>query len=300
MEFRGVFPILLTPFSRDGSLDLESLRRMVRYYMRASVDGLTILGEVSESEALTQEERESIIRTVMEETSGSVPVVCGITMPSDRQVLMEAERAARLGVDAFLLGPHRGQVPMSTILGRYRSVSKKYALPTVVLDNPALGFARIGVDTLRAIVSEAENVVCVKVEEQPSPPKVRAIRAALGTSISILGALHGRNLLWELAEGADGVMTSAPIPEHLVSIYRLFREGKVEEATDLFAKTLPLANFYPERTVAVKKAILKELGVISEPLTRDPFPPLDEGSMVHLRRLLQWTLENTKAGMLLR
>lgn len=192
---------------------------------------------------------------------------------------------------------------MSTILGgRYRSVSKKYALPTVVLDNPALASPG-SVWTPEAIVSEAENVVCVKVEEQPSPPKVRAIRAALGTSISILGALHGRNLLWELAEGADGgVMTSAPIPEHLVSIYRLFREGgKVEEATDLFAKTLPpLANFYPERTVAVKKAILKELGVISEPLTRDPFPPLDEGSMVHLRRLLQWTLENTKAGMLLR
>ena len=62
----GVFPIVPTPFSDDGALDIESLRRVIGYLVDAGVHGLAVLGVASEVYALTDAERMTIVETAAE------------------------------------------------------------------------------------------------------------------------------------------------------------------------------------------------------------------------------------------
>src|SRR5205809_109630 len=76
---RGVFPISATPFSPDGALDLESLDRLVDFYLALRVHGLTLLGIMGEAPKLTPEESRAVVRRALARVAGRVPVVVGVS-----------------------------------------------------------------------------------------------------------------------------------------------------------------------------------------------------------------------------
>ena len=67
-KLNGLFPILLTPFSDSLKVDFDTLDKLVEYYRKSHVDGLTCLGEVSEVDLLDEEEKRSILQSVIEAT----------------------------------------------------------------------------------------------------------------------------------------------------------------------------------------------------------------------------------------
>ena len=79
---KGVFAIAATPFSDDGSLDLESTDRMVQFYLDSGVSGLTILGIMGEAHKLAPEESVAFTKRVMTAVDGKVPVIVGVSSPA--------------------------------------------------------------------------------------------------------------------------------------------------------------------------------------------------------------------------
>ena len=294
-KLNGLFPILLTPFTDDMNVDFDTLAKLVEYYRKSHVDGLTCLGEVSEVDLLNEEEKRSILQRVIEAVHGEMPIIAGAGRGSINPTKAAVKEAFNLGASAVLVPPPKVQAMKGEEIYDYYvqldDVSKE---SIIILDNPSLGYPLISVDTVTRLVNDSRNIKGIKVEEQPSILKIVALRKSLGDSVAIYGASHGRSLFWEMERGIDGVITSAPIPSHMLRIWELFHEGERGKAYEAFLASLPMAYFMQERPVAVKKEILRHLGIFPNNLVRKSADSLDDLTAMDLDRLVDWTIEKFK------
>ncbi len=290
LSLKGVIPILLTPFDDAGHVDYEDLRKMIKFYLDSGVDGLACLGEVSETRLLEEDERREILTTVVREVRGKVPVIAGIGRDSETLSLEAAERASDHDLGAILVSPpHDPQIGREAIAGYFEKVSGVSTVPIIILDNPSLGYPIIGLDTIRRITGRCENIRYIKVEDQPSTEKIELLRKEFGQELGIFGASHGRNILWEMELGIEGILTSAPVPSYLIDIWNNFQRGNKLLARELYFATLPLSYYLPDRTIAVKKEILKHYGVIKTSYVRKQGDNLSARSVRNLVDLIEWT-----------
>ena len=205
-KLNGLFPILLTPFSDSLKVDFDTLDKLVEYYRKSHVDGLTCLGEVSEVDLLDEEEKRSILQMVIEAVHGEMPVIAGAGRGSINSTKTAVEEAFSLGASAALIPPPKiAALTGEEIYDYYVRLDDVSKGPIIILDNPSLGYPLISVDTVTRLVNDSRNIMGIKVEEQPSILKIVALRKSLGDGVSIYGATHGRSLFWEMERGIDGV-----------------------------------------------------------------------------------------------
>ena len=92
-RYRGVFPVVPTPFNADGTLDLEGQKRVLDFMIDAGSNGLCILANFSEQFVLADDERETLTRTILEHVAGRVPVIVTTTHFSTDICLARGQRA---------------------------------------------------------------------------------------------------------------------------------------------------------------------------------------------------------------
>ena len=87
VNLRGLGVALVTPFNREGDVDYARLRQLVDDVIQKKADYVVVLGTTSESPTLTQQEKQDVVRTVVNTTAGRVPIVMGCGGPSTRVVV---------------------------------------------------------------------------------------------------------------------------------------------------------------------------------------------------------------------
>jgi len=109
-------------------------------------------------------------------------------------------------------------------------------------------------------------------------------------TVRIFGGLGGVFLLEELMAGATGAMTGFAYPEVLVRIVALFRQGRLDEAAEVFYRAVPLMRFEFQEGIgmAIRKEVLHRRGALAHPATRPPAAQLDESTKAALNRVLAW------------
>lgn len=284
-RLQGVYTIMPTPFTDDGSLDLASLERLTDFLVELEVDGLVVLGVMGEAPKLSESEQEEVIRTTVQAAAGRVPVYVGSGAAGTDLAVQKSLRALELGGAGLLVAPPPVQSD-EVILAYYRRISEAVASPIILHDYPAATGIRLSPE-LVARLSELEHVRVLKLEEPPTGPKISAIRR-LGSEISILGGLGGTYFLEELMRGADGMMTGFSYPELLQAIYRAFTRGDRAEAARLFYRACPLLRyeFQPGIGLALRKEVYRRRGAIASAYVRHPGAQIDEA----LRRELDGVL----------
>ncbi len=284
---RGVWNIVPTPFTADGGLDAASLRRLTEFVVESGVDGMTILGFMGEAHKLSDAERNAVIAATIA-AAGRLPVCVGVTHgATDRAVAFAREAAAR-GAHSIMLAPPALTRPTDEALRRhFLAVAAAVDVPIVVQDYPAGSGVPMSVDFIAALANEAPGCAHLKLEDEPSPPKVARVRAA-APSVRILGGLGGIMLLEELAAGADGTMTGFGFPEILVDVVRRFRSGDRDGARDAFYRALPLIRFenQPGINLSLRKHLYRRRGAIASERVRAPAPALDRGTLESLDSIL--------------
>ncbi|MEI2687272.1 MAG: dihydrodipicolinate synthase family protein [Cypionkella sp.] len=108
----GVYVIAVTPFHADGALDLESTDRMVDFYLEAGATGLTVLGMMGESQKLTIEESQLIVRRILQRVADRVPVVVGVSAPGFAQMAALTQMVMEDGAAGVMIAPPRPCAPM--------------------------------------------------------------------------------------------------------------------------------------------------------------------------------------------
>jgi 4-hydroxy-tetrahydrodipicolinate synthase len=144
---------------------------------------------------------------------------------------------------------------------------------------------------LARIAKELPRARTIKLEDPPTPFKTsRILEQAAGTDVRIFGGLGGVFLLEELMAGATGAMTGFAFPEILVQIVKLFRAGRVDDAADVFYRTVPLMRFEFQEGIgmAIRKEVLHRRGALASPATRAPASQLDRSTREALDRVMAW------------
>jgi dihydrodipicolinate synthase/N-acetylneuraminate lyase len=104
-RYRGVFPVVPTTFTESGELDLASQKRCVDFMIDAGSDGLCILANFSEQFVLSDDERETLTRTILEHVAGRVPVIVTTTHFGTRICVERSRRAEAHGASMVMAMP---------------------------------------------------------------------------------------------------------------------------------------------------------------------------------------------------
>src|SRR5215813_14581476 len=134
--YRGVFPVAPTIFDDRGELDLDGQRRCIDFMIDAGSQGLCILANFSEQFALTDEERERVMRAVLEHVAGRVPVIVTTTHFATRLCAARSRQAEEMGAAmVMVMPPYHGatfRVAEAGIFEFFRTVSDAVRIPVMI------------------------------------------------------------------------------------------------------------------------------------------------------------------------
>jgi 4-hydroxy-tetrahydrodipicolinate synthase len=285
----GVWNIVPTPFHPDEELDLPSLRTLTDFVVGSGVDGMTILGVLGEGAKLSDRERSAVIDVTLEHAAGRVPVCVTVSAASAYRSVEYAREARAKGAHSVMLSaPPLSRPNDAPVRRNYLSVAESVPeLPVVIQDLPTLG-VWMSAELIGSMAREAPNLRVVKLEEEPTAPKVGRLLAA-NPDLRVLGGLGGEMLIEELRRGAVGTMTGFGYPEVLVAIMRDWRAGNEAAAVERFHRWMPLIRFENQTllNLPIRKHIYMRRGAIASDTVRAPGPTLDDQTKADLDGLLR-------------
>ena len=303
MAFEGVFSVLPTPFRGGGEVDTDSLKRVVDLIVGAGVKGVTALGVTGEVSRLNERERRLVVETVVGQVAGRAKVIVGASADGVRTCIEFSREAKALGASAVMVSPPRmPKLSSESVINHYKALADSVDLPIVVQDYPPISGFAMESGLLARIAKEVPAARTIKLEDPPTPVKTARILAAAGdTKVAVLGGLGGVFLLEELIAGAAGVMTGFAYPEVLVKVVSLYREGKIDEAGQVFYRFVPLMRFEFQEGIgmAIRKEVFRRRGALADGSTRAPGAVLDESTRAALDRVLNWTASQPGAEWIL-
>lgn len=160
---RGLGVALITPFEEDGSVDFEALSRLVNYQLDSGTCYIVALGTTAETPTLTKQEKIDIVRFIVNEVNGKVPVVMGVGGNNTAALVEELKTTDFTGVSAVLsVTPYYNKPTQEGLYRHYCALSAVSPLPIVLYNVPGrTGVNMEGATTLR-IARECKNVIAVK------------------------------------------------------------------------------------------------------------------------------------------
>ncbi|MCS7025848.1 MAG: dihydrodipicolinate synthase family protein [Bryobacteraceae bacterium] len=286
--WRGVFPIVATPFHPDGSIDWESQDRLVEYLLEQGVHGLGLFGNASEAYTLLAEERVELLRRIVKRVNGRVPLIVGSGHTGTDAAVKLSKESEDLGASALMvLPPYLLRPDGDGLMYYFEAISQAVSIPIMVQDAPLMTQVSMPVALLARMGRDIERVKLVKVEAPPTAPKISALRAAAGDGLVLFGGLNGQFLLEELERGAAGTMPNCDIPWMYVEIWKRWTSGDRRGAWDCFTKALPLIRFelQPGLGVSAAKHNMVARGIIRSARVRHPTSSLDDEGLRELETL---------------
>lgn len=291
IDFRGVYPILATPFDDDERYDEASMRRMLEFAARIGVQGVTVLGVLGEANRMSDADRDAVVRTAVQTVGARMTVVVGVSHPGTRATIELARAAAGLGAHAVMVAPSAEPVPSDVRVAEYFGrVCAGSPVPVVLQDHPASTGVHMSVPLIAKIVAENPSIACVKAEAVPSPVKIEALAAAMSRPVPMLtglGALYGH---FDLEKGSRGYNTGFAFPEVLQAHVAAWEAGDRELAWRIWNHFLPLIVFEQQPGVAVRKEVLRRRGLIANARVRHPGGGLAAGAAAQLTGIVERVL----------
>jgi len=290
ISYQGVFPIAPTPFQEDGSLDLDSQKRVLDCMIDQGVDGICILANYSEQFLLSDEERDILLELCLNHVAGRVPVIVTCSHFSSRIACERAQKSEAAGAKMLMLmPPYHGAALKADEKGIYehfQQISEAVSIPIMIQDAPLSGVS-LSVDLLVRMARELDGVSCFKIEMPGTADKLRKLIESGGSAIE--GPFDGEEsitLMADLDAGATGTMPSAMIPDLIKPVVEHHLAGRREQAAEQYGKILPLIN-YENRQCGLRatKALMLEGGVINSDRVRHPMPALPPESRKGLLEL---------------
>ncbi|HEY8979835.1 MAG TPA: dihydrodipicolinate synthase family protein [Streptomyces sp.] len=291
-DTHGVFAIAPTPFDENGAIDFDSLGRLVDFYEKAGVTGLTLLGQLGEAPKLSHEESVRIVQHVLKRTG--LPVVVGVSAPGYAAMRALTADVMAAGAHGVMIAPPNTLRTDDQIVGYYAGAAGAIGadVPFVIQDYP-LSFSVVMTPAVIArVANAAPGCVMLKHEDWPGLEKISALRRleAEGAMprLSILCGNGGLFLDFETERGADGAMTGYCVPELLVDVVRHTAAGDRDAAHDVFDAHLPLLRYeqQPGIGLAVRKYVMKRRGILASDAQREPGAALSARARAEVDYLL--------------
>ena len=237
--FTGSAVALITPF-RDGAVDYTALTRLIELQLTNGTDAIVVLGTTGEAATLMEDEREEVIRYVVERVSNRKPVIVGTGSNNTEDAIQKSRFAEAAGADGLLIvTPFYNKTTQEGLLAHYSSIAEQVRLPILIYNVPSRTGLNIQPETVAKLVKSCENIVGIK--EASGDISQIARLAAICPECDIYSG-NDDQVVPILSLGGKGVIsTIANIhPEAMHMMCKAYFEGNVEEARNLQLALLPL------------------------------------------------------------
>ena len=286
VDIRGCGTALVTPFRKDGSLDLDALRRLIQFQLRAGIDFLVPCGTTGETPTLEHAEYLAVVRTVVQEVAGRVPVIAGVGGNNTRKVIDLAAEVRGLGVQGILsVAPYYNKPTQEGLYQHFQAMAESTDLPIILYNVPARTSSNIEPPTV-ARLSKIPNIIGIK-EASGSIVQQMEVLAAVPPGFRVLSGDDSFTFPL-MALGGVGIISviSNEVPGEMTRLAHLLLEGKLEAARQLHFSLLPLmqVNFIETNPIPVKAA-LAMMGMIEE-VYRLPMVPMKSENRAKLEKVL--------------
>jgi len=286
----GCIPILCTPFTDDGALDLPSLEREVDWVLVEGARAVACLAIASEGYKLTDPERDEVLRTVVATVGSRVPVVASAHADGVEPATERARRVVALGASAVMVLPPSFVKPdTGSLVDYYRRVADAASVPMIVQDAPQLTGVSMGPDLWARMADQIPNFRYLKLEGAPQGTAIAGAVARIGDQVSVFCGWGGLGVLDALDRGAVGTMSAPNFTRLFGDIQRRYERGDIEGAERVFATDLPLLLWSMQsidHSIAVAKEELRCRGILTSAHQRGPGVRLDAVARRQLDRFL--------------
>ncbi len=261
----GSLVAIATPMFENGDLDFESLRKLVDWHIEQGTDGIVAVGTTGESPTVGVEEHLEIIRTVIEQAAGRVPVIAGTGANSTREAIELTERARVIGADyALSVVPYYNKPSQEGLYQHFKMIAENVDLPVILYNVPGRTACDLSNDTVIRL-SRLPNIVGIKDATGNLDRAVDLISRA-PSDFMIYSGDDATTLAFILLGGHGTISVTANVaPGMMHEMCVLARQGRISEARLINNRLQHLhRNLFVEANPVPVKWALAELGLIKQ------------------------------------
>lgn len=262
--FSGSIVALITPFLK-GEIDISAIKKLVNWHVDQGTNGFVVCGSTGEAALLTPQERHLVIKTVIEENKGRLPVIVGCGAASTHEATKMMQEAKTLGaVAALVVTPYYVKPSPEGIFQHFKALNEGVDLPLIIYNNP--GRAAVGLSTELVIrLAELSNVVAIK-DSCDDLTRVIKMRRLITKSFAFLSGDDPIATAY-LAHGGDGVISvSANVaPKWCSQMVAAWKSRDLDTFATLRDTLLPLHEaMFIESSPAPAKYVASQLGFTTD------------------------------------
>ena len=286
-RWTGCGTALVTPFTRTGSLDEATIKRLVRRQIEGGVQFLVPCGTTGESPSLSTAEKLRVVELVVDEANGKVPVLAGAGSYSTSSAVALISDMDTIGVNGILsVTPYYNKPTQEGLYQHFETIASNTDLPIVVYNVPGRTGCNIDPQTLLRL-SSVPNIVGLK-EASGKLEQICEICRIVPEEFCVLSGDDAFTLA-VIALGGTGVISvvANELPDQMSELVSLANAGQFDNARSIHERLLPLmqVNFVESNPIPVKAA-MAALGLIEETY-RLPLVPPSERSRNRITAILK-------------
>lgn len=265
VNWQGVYPALLTPFTSSDQVDIPLFERNLAAQLDAGVHGLIIGGSLGEASTLRVEEKEKLVKSAKAFAGSRVPVLLNIAESVTADAITQTQLAQKWGADGLmLLPPMRYKSDDRETAHYFKTVALSTELPIMIYNNPVdykIDFR----PELFDVLIDCPNVQALKESSRDVTNLTRMLNR-FGDRFKILCGVDTL-AMEELCLGAHGWVAGLvdAFPKETVAIWNLVQKGELEHARSIYRWFMPLLelDIHPKLVQYIKLAA-QEVGIGSE------------------------------------
>lgn len=269
--FTGTITALVTPF-RNGQVAYDDLKKLVAHQIKGGINGLVPVGTTGESPTLSYEEHMEVIRFVIAEAKGRVPVIAGTGSNSTHEAIELTRLSHAAGADAMLVvAPYYNKPSQEGLYRHFAAIAETTDKPIILYSIPGRCGIEISVPVVQRLRAKYRHVAWIK-EAGGSVDRVDQLKQALGDDIAVLSGDDSLTLPF-IAVGAEGVISVASnlYVRELVKMVNSALGNDLAKAAKLHRQLYPMfkAIFIEPNPVPIKMALVRA-GIIASAEVRSP------------------------------
>jgi 4-hydroxy-tetrahydrodipicolinate synthase len=268
----GILPALVTPFTDDGkAVDEERLRNLVDHCIELGVHGVVPCGTTGEFVNLTDEEKKRVIKIVVEQVNGRVPVIAGTGASGTDQAVQMTKYAKDIGATAALIvTPFYLKPADRGIYEHYYTIANEVDLPIILYNIPQCTGLALPWQMVEDL-AQIPNIVALK-DSSGQLSFILAVLEKVRDKINVLCG-HDEVVVAGLAAGCSGAILASAnvIPDIWIQIYDYVKKGELQQARELQYKVQKIARIIAGSGAVGTKEALKmmkiKVGPVRMPLS---------------------------------
>lgn len=256
INWEGVFPAMLTPFTADDKLDFTMFEKNVNAQLEAGIEGVILAGSLGEGSTLDSEEKNQLLIYAIEILKGRIPAVLTIAEQTTKVAVKLAQDAEKNGANGLMiLPPMRYKADDRETVEYFKTIAANTSLPIMVYNNPVDYKIEVTLDMFEQLAKHP-TIEAVK-DSTRDVTNITRMRNRFGDRYKLFCGVDTL-VMEELMLGADGIVGGLvdAFPKETVAIYKLVKAGWYKEALEIYRWFLPVLelDIHPKLVQYIKLA----------------------------------------------